>query len=383
MKILYHHRIGSKDGQFVHIEELTGALARRGHEVVIVGPRAVESDAFGAEAGLIDWLKRVLPGFLYELAELAYAVPAYLRLRRAVRQHAPDCLYERYNLFLPCGVWLKKRHGLPMLIEVNAPLADERARFSGLTLKRLARWSERYAWTGADFALPVTEVLAERVRAVGVPDARIRVIHNGIDRDRFAGAVDVAAAKASLGLSGKLVLGFTGFMRPWHGLDRVVRFIARAGRGDLHLLMVGDGPARAPLESLARELGIEQAVTVTGVVPRDRVAEHVAAFDVALQPDVVTYASPLKLFEYMAMGKAIVAPARPNIREILTDGDDAMLFDADAEGALEQALENICADDDLRRRLGAGAAATITRRDFTWDGNAARVEELYRGLGVE
>ncbi len=382
MKILYHHRIGSKDGQFVHIEELTNALARRGHEVVIVGPKAVESDAFGAEAGFVARLRKILPRFLYELAELAYAVPAYWRLRRAVRRHAPDCLYERYNLFLPSGVWLKKRFGLPMLVEINAPLADERARFSGLALKRLARWSERYAWRGADYALPVTEVLAEHVRAAGVPDARIRVIHNGIDSSRFAGTIDVEAAKARLGLSGKLVLGFTGFMRPWHGLDRVVRFIARAGRPELHLLMVGDGPARAPLEALAHELGIPEAVTVTGVVAREHVADHVAAFDVALQPDVVAYASPLKMFEYMAMEKAIVAPDRPNIREILVDGDNAVLFDADAEGALERALERVCADADLRRHLGHRAGATIVERDFTWDGNAARVEALYRELGV-
>jgi glycosyltransferase involved in cell wall biosynthesis len=92
---------------------------------------------------------------------------------------------------------------------------------------------------------------------------------------------------------------------------------------------VGDGPARAAIESLTESLGIPDRVTVTGIIDRDEVARYVGVFDIALQPDVVEYASPLKLFEYMALGKAIIAPDRANIREILTHGRDALLFDPD------------------------------------------------------
>src|SRR5207249_6998709 len=84
MRILYHHRIRSKDGQFVHMEGLITALKERGHEVIIVGPAAVEREEFGAEAGLVDVLKRWLPRFAYELMEFAYAFFAYVRLWRAV-----------------------------------------------------------------------------------------------------------------------------------------------------------------------------------------------------------------------------------------------------------------------------------------------------------
>jgi len=367
----------------VHISELIGALRKLGHEVMVVAPAATERAQFGADGGAVAVLKRYVPRFAYELMELGYSLVAYQRLRRAVRRFRPDCLYERYNLFLPAGVWIKKTFGLPMLLEVNAPLYEERDKYEGISLQRLAIWSQRYAWRGADFVLPVTAVLAETVLAAGVPNERISVIPNGIDQERFGNySLPTEDAKSKLGLGGRLVLGFTGFVREWHGLDRVVDLIAdRAEDGaGLHLLIVGDGPARESLHARARQRGIVDRVTVTGVIDRDRVADYVAAFDIALQPSVVPYASPLKLFEYLAMGRAIVAPASPNIMEVLTDGENAVLFDPRQTHGMLRAIERICSDGELRRRVADGARRTIARRKLTWDNNALRVVELLEKL---
>jgi len=381
VKILYHHRIASKDGQYVHVEELTKALRARGHELVFVAPRVSEQGEFGHDGGLVAWLKRHVPRAAYELLELGYSLLAYWRLRRAVRRHRPDCLYERYNLYLPAGVWLRRRCGLPMLLEVNAPLYQERSRYGGLGLPRLAAWSERYCWQGADRVLPVTRVLADQVAASGVPEERIRVIPNGIDWDKFRDLPDRAAAKQALGLEGRLVLGFTGFVREWHGLERVVDLVARAP--DRHLLVVGDGPARAAIEARAAELGVADRLTFTGVVARDRVAGYLAAYDIALQPDVVAYASPLKLFEYLAMGCAIVAPDTANIREVLRHDHNGWLFDTAVPDALPAAVETLCGDAALRTRLSAAARASIDAQGLTWARNAERVEGLFRELGVD
>jgi len=381
MKILYHHRIRSKDGQYVHVEEMIGALRALGHEVVVVAPAAMEKQEFGSDAGLVAWMKRYLPKWVYELLELLYAVLAYFRLQRAFLEHRPDCLYERYNLFLPAGIWLKRRYGLPMLLEVNSPLYQERARYDGISLKRLAYWSQRYVWRGADYLLPVTRVLGDLVCAEGVPEARIRVIHNGINPQRFSGAPETEAAKCALGLQGMMVLGFTGFVRDWHGLDRVIDLIARdAADSARHLLVVGDGPARIGLEARARHLGISGRVTFTGIIGRDEVARYVAAFDIALQPAVVAYASPLKLFEYLMLGRAIVAPAQPNIQEILSDGKNAVLFDPEQPGAMAAAIERVSWDGELRRRIAAGARASIAEQRLTWQCNATRVSQLFDEL---
>ena len=381
MKILYHHRIRSKDGQYVHVEEMIHALRALGHEVIIVAPAAMETEDFGADAGAVAWMKRHLPKWIYELLELSYSLVAYWRLHRAVREHRPDCLYERYNLLLPAGVWLKRRYGLPMLLEVNAPLFEERALYDGLSLKRLARWSEAYAWCGADYALPVTRVLGAKVVAAGVPESRIRVIPNGINLERFGATLDTTAAKRALGLEGRLVLGFTGFVRDWHGIDSVIELIAHdSGDALRHLLMVGDGPARAGLEAQAQRLGVSDRVTFTGVVNRDEVARYVAAFDIALQPAVVEYASPLKLFEYLMLGRAIVAPAQANILEVLSDGKNAILFDPERAGALAEAIEQVSRDAELRQRIARGARAAIDEQGLTWVRNAERVIALFEDL---
>ncbi|MCC7385914.1 MAG: glycosyltransferase family 4 protein [Deltaproteobacteria bacterium] len=377
MRILYHHRTASKDGQAVHIEEMLAALAELGHEIKVVAPRSEAGRGMGAEVGWVHQLKARLPKATYELLELAYTLVAYRRLAAAGREFKPDVIYERYNLFLLAGAMLKRRLGVPLLLEVNAPLAEERGRFGGLGLPRLARWAERATWRSADYVLPVTQVLAGHVAEQGVSPNKIRVIPNGINEAQFAAAPPPGEARRRLGLEGALVLGFTGFVRDWHGLERVVRWMATSETPPTaRLLVVGDGPVRPELERIAAELSIPDKVIFTGVIPREQVPEHVAAFDVALQPAVVPYASPLKLFEYLALGKAIIAPRQPNIEEILTDGENAILFDPATPGALEAALTRLCRDQALRDRVGANAARTIALRHLTWRGNAERVAKL-------
>jgi glycosyltransferase involved in cell wall biosynthesis len=381
VKILYHHRTRSKDGQYVHIEEMIGALRAQGHEVIIVAPPSAETESFGSDAGLVAWLKRYLPKWFYELMELAYSLIAYRRLVKAVKLHRPDFFYERYNLFLPSGIWLKRRYRLPMLLEINAPILEERARYDGLSLKRLARWSQAYAWRNADVVLPVTQVLADMVASYGIDRNKIVVIPNGINSERFASASDTPAAKQALGLQNHLVLGFTGFIRDWHGLDKVIDMIAQdPPESSRYLLVVGDGPIRATLEQQARKLNIANRVRFTGIVGRDDVANYVAAFDIALQPAVVAYASPLKLFEYLALGKAIVAPAQPNIMEILKDGHNAVLFDPAQAHGLASAIDRLSADHVLRVRVAENARRTIADQRLTWSANARRVVELFENL---
>jgi len=377
MKILYHHRVGSKDGQVVHIEEIVHALRELGHQVIVVGPSSTERATFGADAGLIAWLKKILPAAFYEILELAYSVVAFLRLWQTYRRHRPDVLYERYNLFVLSGAWLKQLTGIPMLLEVNAPLVHERSRFSNLSNKRLASWAERSAWRSADYVLPVTNVLAGFVRDAGVDPSRIVVIHNGVSEEFLAGARDRDALSRRFGLAGRLVLGFTGFVREWHRLDRVIDLIAESDpRLQLHLLLVGDGPAIAELKAQSKERGIHDRITFAGLVPRRDIIDYIAVFDIALQPHVVPYASPLKLFEYMALGRAIVAPSTANIREILNDGE-AVFFDPSDASTFRSAIERLCADGSLRARMGAAARGAVERHGLTWAGNAQRIIALF------
>jgi glycosyltransferase involved in cell wall biosynthesis len=236
-------------------------------------------------------------------------------------------------------------------------------------------------WRSADFALPVTNVLAQEIRVAGVQAEKIVVIPNGIDPERFAEAQNSETAKTALGLSGRLILGFTGFMRDWHGLSEVLDWMAGAQvPKHIHLLLVGDGPALAGLKAQAARLNLADRVTFAGLVERDMVAKMVAVFDIALQPKSVEYASPLKLFEYMALGKAIVAPDQPNIREVLEVDVSGLLFDPAEPASMTAAIARLAQDDGLRTRLGAGARNAIEERGYTWKENARRVSALARSI---
>ena len=364
MRILYSHRIQSRDGQSVHVEELVAAFRALGHEVVVVGPGFYEQAGFGGESRVVAALRRLLPGALAELAELAYNVPAYRRLARACRELRPELIYERYNLFYLAGTWLARRTGIPLFLEVNAPLAEERAAHGGLRLRALARACERLVWRRATLVLAVTEVLRGRVLAAGTAPARVRVVPNGVVPERYP---DTPARNPIP------VLGFVGFVRDWHGLDAVIRFMAERPDPLCAFAVVGDGPARAGLAALAESLGIAGRVRFAGLVPHEAVPAAIAGFDIALQPRVVDYASPLKIFDYMAAGRAIVAPDQPNIREILEHERTALLFDPARPEALGAAIARLLAEPALRARLGAAARAELLARDCTWRGNAARI----------
>lgn len=381
MRILYHHRIRSRDGQSVHLEELISAFRRLGHLVRLVGPRAFARSAFGSEPQRLQTTRSMIPPALYEILELCYNFIALPRLLVAVMQFDPDFIYERYNLYSLAGACVSRLLGLPLLLEVNAPLAAERSKYGGLVFPRLARRVEDWTWCNASAILPVTDVLARQVRSSGVRNSRIHVVPNAIDFAKFAETPAASSSKELLGIGAKLVVGFVGFARPWHGLQGILELLARPDAPpDLHALIVGEGPAIGGLRSQADKLRIAKRVTFTGLVEHSNIPRYLSAVDIALLPACVEYCSPLKLFEYMMLGKAIVAPDQPNIREVLTHGTSALLFPPQIPQSMAEAVLVLANDTELRNQLGTAAKSLIVSRGFTWDSNAQRVTELARCL---
>lgn len=383
MKILYHHRIASKDGQYVHIEELITALKGLGHEIIMAEPNSIGQKSFGKSSNTVQAIRKILPGFLHEIIEFSYTFFDFIKTSILIVRHKPDCIYERYNLFFPSGIWAKSFFRLPLLLEVNAPLYEERKKNGGIKLDFLAEWSEDFTWSNADYVLPVTFVLSEKIKQRKVVEDQIVVIPNGINRARFSNTAKSQDIIDQFNLNNKLVLGFVGFVREWHRLDRVVQAIADNKSKDWHLLLVGDGPARESIEQQAIKYGVEDRITITGIIDRDKISQYITVFDIALQPDVVAYASPLKLFEYMVLNKAILAPDRDNIREILTDGENALLFDPDDDQSFMQHLYDLCLNKELRERIGLAAAKTVEDKKLYWEENALRVEKLFKQIGKE
>ncbi len=379
LKILYHHRIAAQDGQSVHIHELTKAFKELGHELIFIGP-SLRPAKFGEDNKLLAFVRKFLPNFMQELLELAYGIRAYSKLKKAYDTHKPDVLYERHNLFLPAGRWLKKKTGIPYLLEVNAPLSEERGKYSKLKFKKFAQTEEVRTWRSADMNFPVSGVLAGKMRKQNVDAKNITVLHNGINYSDYNN-LNTSKIREQFNLSGKTVLGFTGFLREWHKLERVISLISHFEEVDSpHLLVVGEGPAIESCQNLAIELGIQHRIHFTGFVSREEIPTYLAAMDIALQPAVTSYASPLKIFEYMVSGLAILAPNQPNIREMLTNNKDALLFDENDFSAAEDLILSLVTDKKLRDLLGKAAIQTVSDRQYIWRSNAERITDIAQDL---
>lgn len=377
MKILYHHRVASRDGQFVHIEAIIDALRQQGHEVIVVAPTISDATEFGDDGGWMSRLRHALPGFVSELLEFGYSFYDFVKLVQAIRKHRPDAIYERYNLFLPSGIWAKQLFNLPLILEVNSPLYKERAAYGGIRLPMLAKWSELYAWRNADHILPVTHVLADYLYQAGVRQSDVTVLANGIDASQF----NVTTHYDRLpDLAGKTVIGFVGFCREWHRLDLVVETIADMRNPNLVLLIVGIGSVMDELQKKARELNIEQQLLIAGLVSREEMPKWLAQVDIALQPAVTPWCSPLKLIEYLATGKAVVAPDSPNIRELLIHESNALLFEEGNNQQMLAAIKRLVVEADLKADVQRQAVATIENRQLTWHQNAQKIVQLFQML---
>lgn len=373
MRILYHHRTRSQDGQRVHIDGLIGALRRAGHEVEIVGPPPKREPE--GRAGTSGPPRRSV---LREWTELAYNVIEFVQLVRAAARFRPDAIYSRHALFVIAPVWVARRLRLPLIVEVNAPFTQERSRHGGLAFPGLARRLENGALNRAGRVIVVTQAMADLMAAQGVETDRLEVHWNGLEPGALVPPADTEGLRRGLGLEGRNVLGFVGYVRDWNRMDRTYPFLVRAPRAVL--LLIGDGPDRPRLSKEAARQGIADRVVFLGTMPREKVPAHVALFDVALLPETPAYTSPLKLLDYLVAGRAILAPDRPNIREVLTHGENGYLFDPQRPGDFDEKLEALLESESLRRRLGDAARATIARRGLTWDHNAARVVAAFEAL---
>ncbi|MCC6669835.1 MAG: glycosyltransferase [Planctomycetes bacterium] len=381
-RILYHHRIRADDGQAVHVRELIGALRAEGHEVLecALVAKSGAAQAGGGAAGT-GWLRHLrLPRLLTEALEIVYGTAGARRVVAAGRSFRPHFVYERCALHCRVGLLAARALGVPLLLEVNSPHVDEMRALGLLRFAARARASERMVLAGADRVLAVTRVLADLLVARGARAETVRVIPNGAEPDRYGPEAGAASRtlRAGLRLPGEaFLLGFVGYLRPWHRLDLVLEAMRRPGLEALHLVLIGDGPALRPTLAAAGSAGLAGRVHALGRVPPADLPPRVAMCDALLVPAINAYASPLKLFDALAAGVAAVAPRQPNLEEVLRDGEDGVLFPPGDAAGLAERLRWLVDDRTRAVRLGAAGRASLLAHEWTWRGNARRVVRAF------
>ena len=385
-RILYHHRIRADDGQAVHVRELIGALRENGHEVLecALVPKA-EGAVEAAEApsqGKL-WRKLALPRRATELLEIVYGATTHRRLIEAGKRFRPHFLYERHALHCGAGLRAARELGVPLLLETNSPFCEEMKRLGLLRFARRARRTERQVHAGADRVLAVTQVLAAWLTGCGANPDRTIVIPNGAVPTRYGPATHDAGQqlRAARGVpADAFVMGFVGYMRDWHRLDLAVDLLVRPGFDSLHLWLVGEGPALENVIARAATVGARDRLHVIGALNGHEVPAQVCAFDAALIPAINSYASPLKLFDSLAAGVVTLAPRQDNLAEIIDDGRNGVLFDAESPADLERSLAPLVKDRARAAAIGAAGRQSLLDNEWTWSGNARRVVEVFESL---
>jgi len=344
--------LGDK-GASVHLRSLAGALARRGHTVTLLCTRLDGANTLPTDV---------------MLAQLPNGAPTQL-----LRDWRIEVVLERYSLSGDEVRESCRTLGMAHVLEVNAPLVDEAARYRGL--RDVASWRarERSIVSAADAVVAVSpSVRAHVIRCGAAPD-RAMVVHNGVDLDPFESAKG-DSVRQRYALGNARVVGFAGSLKAWHGVDLLLRAAARLD-ADVRVLIVGDGPERSKLEALAIELRIADRVVFTGAIAHHAIPEHLAAMTVAAAPYVLQtdfYFSPLKLVEYLAAGLPVVASEQGDLARLV--GKAGLMVRPDDPAELAEALGKVLSNPELRRAMHF--AARRHAAGMTWDAAAAQVETV-------
>ena len=381
MRILYHHRTQGEEPESVHIDAIVDALRQLGHEVELVGPARGSPKPGSGRRSLLGRIKSAVPGAVFELLQIGYNAVVWLRLRRAVRRFCPELIYERYALYTFGGMIAARQCGIPLVLEVNTAYAQSWAKYFNLRFQALARAIERSTLRGADHVITVSDVMRTKILDIGVDDEHISVCHNAVDPATMDPArFDAAATRARLGLQG-FTVGFVGTMNRGQGISRYFEVFDKTFEqvGDLEFLMVGDGEFRAELQARCAARPWAGRVHFIGRKRHSEVPEFIAAMDACVLLDSNDYGSPMKIFEYLALAKPVVAPRVGPVLEVLRDRETALLIDAGHVDQMVAAIVELHGDAPLRQSLAHSGRRQVLR-NHTWRGNAAEIVGIAQRL---
>ncbi|HEX8775835.1 MAG TPA: glycosyltransferase family 4 protein [Pyrinomonadaceae bacterium] len=302
-----------------------------------------------------------------------------------IERARPTFIYQRYSRFTSAGVEATLRTGRPLFLEFNGSEVWVGRYWDRVDMLELLARFERLNLEAAARIFVVSEVERRSLLRAGVAEDKIVVNPNGVDAEMFRPDVGGINVRRQLGVEpDETLVGFIGTFGPWHGVLVLAHAIAlMPSDARIRFLLVGAGSLRDEAAAIIREGGAGERAIFTGVVGHERVPAMLDACDILVSPHIPLadgsefFGSPTKLFEYMAMGKAIVASRLGQIGDVLTDEETALLVEPADARALSDAVLRLAREPELRTRLGAAARREATAH-HTWAHNAARVLDAYR-----
>jgi glycosyltransferase involved in cell wall biosynthesis len=382
-KIAYlriEHSLGLRTGgSIAHIQGAISGFLNFGKETLFIStdilplPRKSPCSSYIIRP---DTKIRNLP----ELPEMDYNKQLFLRASKIFDRENPDLIYQRYSLNNYTGLMFSQKYSIPLVIEYNgseiwvARNWGKRLIFKGITEK-----IEILNLKMADLIVVVSEPLKYELLKRGIEEEKILVNPNGFDPEMYSPEINGEEIRKRYGFGDKIVVGFIGTFGPWHGAEVLAKAIRPVIRKNpnIRFLFVGDGVRMPVVKEIIKRDNVEEFVILAGLVPQEEAPKYLAACDILVSPHVPNpdgsrfFGSPTKLFEYMGMGKGIVASNLEQIGEVLEHKKTAWLVRPGDVQDLAEGILSLAEDEDLRNMLGRNGREEALKK-YTWDKNVER-----------
>jgi glycosyltransferase involved in cell wall biosynthesis len=370
-------------GSVGHIAGVVNELARIGASPIMLTTAPVPTVESRIESHVI-----AVPEAFWNFCELPALVlnqACYDEALRVIDGRRVSLVYQRYSLDNYAGLRLARRLRVPFVLEYNgSEVWMSRHWNRALKYETFAERIERLNVTQADLVVVVSRAMRDELAERGLAHDRILVNPNGVDPDRYTPSIDGTAVRERCDLGGATVIGFISTFQPWHGAETLARAFVRLMQSEpsyadrVRLLMIGTGPRLEAAREIIAAAGFDRRARFTGLVEQEHGPQYLAACDILASPHVPNpdgtpfFGSPTKLFEYMAMGRAIVASDLDQIGEVLRHGQTAWLVPAADADALAAGLRRLVDDSALRAALGDAARRAVLAQ-HTWRAHVLKI----------
>lgn len=320
---------------------------------------------------------------LPEIPLLYYNIKSKRELIKIIEIEKPELIYH-FQAFFNYAIYdISKQVDIPIFMQLDGILQWVKLNWGKTFFPDLLKKTELKSWLGVDEFFTVSTFVKQQLNAYGIENDRISVITSKADTKLFTPEVDGSAIKSRYSPDG-LLIGFVGTFGKWHGVEFLVD---NAGSileklPNSKILMVGDGMLRGIVEEKIERLGLHNKVILTGLVPLNEVPNYISACDIVVSPCIPNERgefinSPVKIFEYLAMGKPIVASDIGQQKEIIKDGENGLLFKTFDDKEFVEKISLLAQNPELREKLMRQARIDAVS-NYDWKNNADIILNVYQ-----
>ncbi|MFQ5771087.1 MAG: glycosyltransferase family 4 protein [bacterium] len=378
---------GVSAGAAIKAKELMRSINKLGHTAYLEWRTTQPNGQINITDKIKARLKSKLQNYLHEPKKVALNIPNLVKEYRIFKRQKPDIFYTRLELYNFSGLWLSHWLDMPMLVEADCPPTYEHMNFYGENYKHLGTLAEKIelqTLQKADGIIAISNILKNYYIEQGIQAEKIHVIPNGADPEKFQPRDKPHEIVKRYALQDKVVIGWIGSLVGWSGIQNLVSMVLYVLEKfpNTVFLLVGGG---ANKEFFRKKLHIKDytsRVILPGSIPHDEVPNYLACMDIVIAPYPKLpfwYPSSMKIFEYMAAGKAVVASDVGQVAEVIKDCKNGMLYDPEHVDGLQIKTIRLLENEELRNRIGQQARRDLLDK-YTWEHHAKKIITIFEEI---